>query len=403
MSAPRSANASHGCSVDSGVSGTVIRSREALSQLAAEWNGLFERADCQDVFLTHDWMAEWWEHWGAKNELFVATVREADGRLVALAPFYIRRSGVGGLGLRVLSFVGSRGSASDHLNLLVEPGVEAPAIQEIVRQVLAGRAAWDYIELADADADSDVFTRLRRQFQEAGLQEHPRLCPGCPYAKLPSCFEQYLSELGSSVRYNFRRRRRNLERFGRVSFVCLTDNAEIQARFGDLLLLHHQRFGQLRKTSAFLDPRLQSFHAGLLKRMASRHRQRLFLLQLEGRTVAALYGFSVGRQFAFYQSGMDPAWAKSSVGMITLGCTIEHSIRTGHQSFDFLRGTQAYKLLWAKDRRPALTAHYFDERLASRVVLSALQLRDLASRAKRGLRRILRRSQTDHLHRQIRQ
>jgi CelD/BcsL family acetyltransferase involved in cellulose biosynthesis len=100
---------------------------------------------------------------------------------------------------------------------------------------------------------------------------------------------------------------------------------------------------------------------------------------------------------------MDPAWAKSSVGMIALGCTIEHSIHTGHQSFDFLRGTQAFKLLWAKDRRPALTAHYFDKRLASRTVFSALQLRDLASRAKRGLRRILRRSQTDHIHRQIRQ
>ena len=374
--------------VDSRVRGALIHNREALSQLAAEWDGLFERTECQDVFLTHDWMAEWWEHWGAQNELFIATVREPGGRLVAIAPFYIRRSGIGRLGLRVLSFMGSRGSASDHLNILAEPGMEAVAIQEIVRHVLAGRAAWDYIELADADAQSEVFTRLRQEFHEAGLKEHLRARPGCPYAKLPTAFDQYLSELGSSIRYNFRRRLRNLERFGCVSFVCLTDNAEIQARFGDLLFLHDKRFGQLGKTSAFLDPRLQSFHVGLLKRMASRSRPRLYLLQLNGQAVAALYGFSVGKQFAFYQSGMDPAWAKLSVGLIALGCAIEHNIRTGHECFDFLRGTQPYKLLWAKYRRPAFTAHYFDGRLPSRTALSLFRLRDCASRAKKGLRKI---------------
>lgn len=222
--------------------GYPIYEEGSFARLAPEWDDLFRRANCEDVFLSHDWMAEWWKHWGAHQELFVIAVRMPDGRLVAIAPFYVRRSPLPWLGPRTLSFLGSEGTASDHLNILVEPGVEDAAICEIVRLIVTERKRWDYIELADADAGSMVFTELRRQLREAGFYERLTTRPERPYAQLPVSFEEYLAGLAHRVRKNFRRSLRGLQSAGEFNYVCLTDSAEIQARFGELVRLHSGRF-----------------------------------------------------------------------------------------------------------------------------------------------------------------
>jgi hypothetical protein len=61
--------------------------------------------------------------------------------------------------------------------------------------------------------------------------------------------------------------------------------------------------------------------------MAGKMWPRLYLLGVDGRTIA-LYRFFVAGRFSFYQSGMDPAWAKANAGMIMLRCSIEHTIET---------------------------------------------------------------------------
>jgi CelD/BcsL family acetyltransferase involved in cellulose biosynthesis len=362
-----------------------IQTPTAFFELRKDWNDLFARAKCDVIFLSFDWMAEWWEHWGGSHELFLITVRDVAGTLVALAPLCIRRPNVRWLGNRVLAFMGSTGVASDHLNFLVHPGLEVIAAREIVRALLAGCHRWDYVELADADADSVPFTALYGELKEAGLSDCPLRRPARPYAQLPANFEEFLAGLAHRVRKNFRRGLRALEREGKLEFVCLKENSEIQERFGEFLQLHRQRFDQLEKTSAFLEPKLQAFHQGLLKRMADRTWPRLYLLQVDGKTVAAIYGFALDNRFAFYQSGMDPSWTRLSAGMIILGCSIQQSVESGHTEFDFLRGTQAYKLFWTKNSRRALTARFFDNRMRGRLAWARFASRAEGSRAKARL------------------
>jgi CelD/BcsL family acetyltransferase involved in cellulose biosynthesis len=367
---------------------SVVVTRNSLSQLASDWQNLFERTNCSHVFLSHEWMVEWWDQWGAGHELFAIEVRDANERLIALAPFYVKIPKNRWAGARVLAFIGSEYVASDHLDILVEPGSEDLAIQEIVRTVLSHRKEWDYIELADCDADSATLAGLRSQLKTAGLREDTTSSAERPYALLAPDFDEFLSTIGASVRYNFRRRLRNFQRAGRVDVICLVENSAIRKHFVDLMRLHWMRFDQLGKVSSFSDNQLLEFHTRLLERMASRPWPRLYLLQLDGQTVAALYGFSVSGRFCFYQSGMDPQWSKMSPGLLMLGCSIEHIIETGHYEFDFLRGTQSYKLHWAKYRRQAVTVRFFDGRPTGLGVLLFLRLRRRAARIRRTIRRI---------------
>ena len=57
-----------------------------LRRLRPEWNGLLCRSPASSVFLTWEWIATWWEHFGREGDLLILAVRDESGRLVGLAP-----------------------------------------------------------------------------------------------------------------------------------------------------------------------------------------------------------------------------------------------------------------------------------------------------------------------------
>jgi CelD/BcsL family acetyltransferase involved in cellulose biosynthesis len=96
---------------------------------------------------------------------------------------------------------------------------------------------------------------------------------------------------------------------------------------------------------------LLAFHEEFSALARQRGWLRLYLLRLDGKPVAALYGFRYGRVFSFYQSGFDPAYRKQSVGLVVMGLTIRRAIEEGAAEFDLLHGDEGYKSLWARERR----------------------------------------------------
>lgn len=81
---------------------------ETLAGLRAEWDALVSVARGAGLFQSWDWVTAWYQHFGAGVALDVLVVRDADGRLVGLAPCS-RSSPM--LGLRLLHLLG-RGAAA---------------------------------------------------------------------------------------------------------------------------------------------------------------------------------------------------------------------------------------------------------------------------------------------------
>lgn len=353
-----------------------IRTTSALEQVAEEWSQLFHRSECRNAFLSVEWMSSWWRHWGGGHRLMIILVRDREGQLVAVAPLYLRRSRLGAFGPRALCFIGTQWVGSDHLDLLVAPGYEESAIEAIVGAVRAQCDEWDYIELADGAEDSPVFSRLCRAFKGAGMVEQFVHEEACPYTPLPTSFDELLAGLGSNQRYNFRRRRRALEREAGIEFRSVQGGPELYERFADVVRLHRLRFDNQRRNTFFPASAIQSFHIDALHQLEANGMARVFFLQSKGKVIAALYGFSVGKTFAFYQCGMDPAWSRLSVGLVMMGCAIEEAIRTGHDEFDFLRGDDAYKFQWTKKIRRGITRCFFDQRIRSQWARPHIWARD---------------------------
>jgi CelD/BcsL family acetyltransferase involved in cellulose biosynthesis len=97
---------------------------------------------------------------------------------------------------------------------------------------------------------------------------------------------------------------------------------------------------------------MRAFHDEISRLALERGWLRLFRLKLDGRTVAAIYGFLYHGVFYFYQSGFDAEFQRHSVGLAIMARAIQRAVEEGACRYDFLCGDEAYKSLWAEYRRP---------------------------------------------------
>ena len=70
---------------------------------------------------------------------------------------------------------------------------------------------------------------------------------------------------------------------------------------------------------------------------------------------------------AITNPGADPAYSRFGVGTLFISSVIEWAIRKGYREFDFLRGDEPYKQLWATGSTELHDVTFFDHRVKSRI------------------------------------
>jgi CelD/BcsL family acetyltransferase involved in cellulose biosynthesis len=340
--------------------------------LEKEWNELFRRTQCDNVFLSFQWMFHWWTRFGQKSQLCIVVARDSHGRAVAIAPFYISLA-AGLAGIRRLGIIGDRFVGSDYLDVLVDPDYESRAMVAVCEAIVERQYKWDYLEFCDMRSDSSLATSLRELLQEGGMRVTAFQSSTCPYTQLPRTMDAYLASRGADLKRKFRQMCRVLDRHGEVEFVTVSHLGSICAAFEELCRLHRSRSTRAGRQSSFCDGKVAEFHESVLPSLAEAGMARIHLVKVDDKTVAALYGFVLGNKFCFYQSGIDSDWHRFSLGSIVLGRAIEHAIMSGQTEFDFLRGDEPYKSRWASQKRQLTSLRFFDMRPKSLAVFAGFQ------------------------------
>jgi CelD/BcsL family acetyltransferase involved in cellulose biosynthesis len=300
---------------------------DRLESLRDEWTNLAEQG--RNVFATWEFAATWWEHFGAGRRLVAVGCRDSGGDLFAVFPLYLWRRRP----LRVLRFLGH--GAGDILGPVCPPE----------RAGDAARALRQLLEVAPWDWDVFVGENL------PGEQDWPRQLggdvirrEGNPVLRAPDGFEEFLGQRSPNFRSHVRRGERRLARRFRVRFR-LSDSTTLDADLAALFRLHQARFGE---QSSFGGDRT-AFHRALARRAHERGWLRLWILELDGRAVAAQYGFRFGGVESFYQSGRDPELRRESLGMTLLSHAIRAAADEGVRELALLRGHEPYKYRFATE------------------------------------------------------
>jgi CelD/BcsL family acetyltransferase involved in cellulose biosynthesis len=322
---------------------------EDLEALADEWRQLAGRTG--NVFATWEWASIWWRHFGAGHRSLITSCRTADGRLVALLPFYLWSSS---RPLRVLRFIGH--GPGDELGPIYAPPDRAAVVQAIGPAL--ARLPWNIFVGEHLPIDASWSALLGAKV--IARDGNPRL------RNPPGGWNGFLARQSTHFRKRLRWQERQLGRHHQVVYRLVQDREQLSASLDTLFRLHQLRWQA--GTSGF-QPRA-TFHREFAATALERGWLRLWLLELDAQPAAALYGFRFGSVESHYQGGRDPSFDRLTLGFLLLAHAIRQAFDDGVAEYRFLHGHDAYKYRFA-DEDPGLETIALTRGIAARAALSA--------------------------------
>ncbi len=359
---------------------TVVSSRdpERLADLRGEWKALHDAAALSSPFLAWEWLFPWWRAFGARRAVWILEARERDARLSGLLVLSARPSS---MGIRRWQLLGNGVTGADALDVLALPGRAAPVRAALARAIADQLDRWDLIDLEDVPCGSPTIAALRRALAPRGAHVQVERRFVCPGFAVRGTFPGHLARVRR--RETYRRRARWLARRPGFHIEVAAAPEDAPPAMDDFLRLHRLRW-EAEGGSWGIPPGVtEEFHREVAPLLAARGWLRLYRLFVDDASIAAVYGIEMRRRFFYYQSGYDPAWSARSPGLVLAGRTIEDAYARGLDDYDFLRGTEPYKLDWAWDRRETCAVRIRAPSLRAGTAAAAGE----AFRAARGLAR----------------
>lgn len=330
---------------------SLIGSHAGLAALGSEWRQLLEQCPQDNLFLSWEWVSTWYANFSDSCSLQVIVARAPDdGSLLGIAPLAIYPTRVASLiTLRELGFVG-RGLAPDHLDFPIRTGHERAVTAAFHDWIRTSAGRWDVLQL---DGLSETSPLLQRLTGPPAPPWHHRHEIACPFLTLPGDRSAWLSGLPKKRRYKIRRGLQQLEEAfpGQIRLHRVESDTELPEAFKALVRLHRATRDARHTGNAFPDPRHLAFHRQICTLFLAQDRLRLYLLYAGGEVIAATYCFRYRDTVSFYSTGFAGRYRRFSPGMLLLAHAIGQSIVEGAAYFDFLRGDEPYKFIFARECR----------------------------------------------------
>ena len=334
----------------SGLRVVVCETEAEVSALLPQWEKLLDRCANTTIFSTWEWLGPWWRAYG-RGDFRLAAFYDESSALVAIAPLFVeQRQELPHLTLRWLHLMGDRTGDSDYLDCLVLPGREREFADALLEYLSSAKVRWDVGELNTVPAISAGVAALEAAMARAGWPSRTETSSGS-CIELPPTWDEYLNKISSKERGKIRYRSQRLNKLHQVQFRKCTEISELDGCLEHLFALHQKRWNSKGEPGSFASSSRRDFYRHLGRELLTKERLELWLLELDGRPVAAQFGF-VYRQAAYsLQEGFDPDLTQESVGYVLRAHVLRVMIESGMRYYDFLGGSSESKERWNAEPR----------------------------------------------------
>ncbi len=314
----------------------VLRSWDEALPFLAAWESLLADSPDHTICSHPEWLRSWQEAFCPQAAIFLVLFIEEETLLGAVA-FYEERRG----GFRVWRFLGDGTTDSDGLDVLYAAEQRESVLARIGDWLVAQRSQWDLLELNTIPADSPTVPVLRRSMEVMGMASRETRQPHL-HVTLPQSYAEFEAGLSAKMRKRVRQARRLFTKttVRRVSDADLPESLE--ALFG----LHTFSWSARDREGAFGEAGRRKFYQLLSRRLLQRGALNFWLLEEDGKPIAAHYGAGHATTHTFMQAGFDPTRSKDSPGVALQSFVMERLIAAGYKRFDFMAGDDAYKMRW---------------------------------------------------------
>jgi CelD/BcsL family acetyltransferase involved in cellulose biosynthesis len=319
-----------------------------FQQIAPEWDSLVSRAGIEHPFLSHLWLATWWECFGSGKELHVVTVRTPGGELAGAAPLMIAGRKTCGIRTRRLETIYNYHTPRCDF-IVTEP--QAAVYDAIWNVISTSSMKWDVVILAQVPDMSSTVPEITIRAEADGWKAGEWQAPPSPYIPLSSSHEQFFSNLKRTVRYNLRKRYEKLCAAGPVDVEIVTDPCLVREAMQDGLRIEAAAWKGAAGTAINSDPAVREFYIRLAERAAELGLLRLTFLRFAGRRIAFDYILCNGKTISGVKIGYDPDYHAYSPGNMLLNLILQGACNEGIREYDFLGVDDEWKFEWTKETR----------------------------------------------------
>lgn len=327
--------------------------------LAREWDQLVNESDQRVYFLRWAWNRLWWRIFSPPgSRLFLITCRDEQGRLIGLAPFYLKQCRTAGIPhVREVTFIGTGiyARTSEYLDIIARRGYER-IVANCVAEFLHSNDEWDRLWLDEVPSTSIVLPHFQKAM---GAIAQVAACSRSHYIDAATDWESFRQTLGRSTRRHLARQMRRFSESFDWRFRRVETEEELAPALDALVRLHQARWTSKGEPGSFALPGIEELLRGAARISLAEGRLRLWTLELDGQIVAVRIAFFDNGVVHAIQGGFDPAYTKESLGSVMLGMCIKDCIEDGSvREYDFMGGMDSYKDWWSKSGRETVSLSY---------------------------------------------
>jgi CelD/BcsL family acetyltransferase involved in cellulose biosynthesis len=326
-----------------------LRSFESLGSLEnirPDWNQLLSQIPGATIFNTWEWLVPWWRAFGCGQDLLIVAAYNSQKELIGLAPLSLGFLEVSkAVRLRLLRLLGDGSGESDNLDLLVLPGYEERFTRALLAYLISRHGHWDLCDFNTMPGDCPSANNLLQRLDELGWahivdREH------CSIISLPDSWESYLNQISKKERSKIGYYLRRIEKRYHANFYRCTQEKELPNCLENFFRLHQKHWHESGKPGSFNSSARRQFYYEMASMFIARHWLEFWLLELDGKTVAAQFTFRYRDTVFALQEGFDPAYSKDSVGYALRAYAIRQLVSEGVRRYDFLGGKDPSKERW---------------------------------------------------------
>lgn len=331
----------------------VVNTSEEFYKLKQQWDKILSKlAECPP-FLTWEWMYTWWEIYKTTNTHLLILVLQEESEIIAIAPLYIRDSGVPFF-LKTVYFLGTGEPeksevCSEYLDFICLPLYEKTICNNLSEYFHTNKNIWDRIQFTRILANSSLITNFLPKISAADYHIEKNM-GGLRYSiELPELWESYLMSLKPSMRRSIRVARKRIGQYKSYSVELISKEECLEAVMKKLALLHTASWQKRGSHGAFASQEFCEFHHKIAELFLARDRLVIIVIKLSDEVVGILYNFKVKKTNYYYQSGLNlNSYSSLKLGVLLHSEAIKKSIDEKFKRYDFMMaGRNSYKKKYA--------------------------------------------------------
>lgn len=362
----------------------LIRDKEEFKNIKTEWDNLLNKSNNPNIFLTWEWLYEWYDNLVTKEKLYIITVRN-NKDLLGIAPFINTLKPI--LNIKIIKFLGSSFVYSDYLDLIIRDGFEDIVVKEIFSFLLSHFNDWDIINLTDMNLES-----INKKFivnESTSNNLHIKINQGtkCPYILLPSRFEDFFQSLGHDTRYKIKKSSKKLMSMHNIKMITVEDKELLEQALIMMFETNSKRWLMEDSQGSFFTKKLKDFNSAISKRFLENGWLRFDYIQLENKMISYCYNFKFKNKIYGYSTSylIDDKFNKYSPGKILQIKCIESAIKENATEYDMLRGISKYKYNLTKSERQLINIFIFRKKFKSKIYFLLMNIFNFSLRISRKI------------------